>query len=273
MFSFSYLVSALVVLANEVFPVKAIRFGAFDGEEHPYVGLMVALNASGYPMWRCSGSLLSSKVFLTAGHCTFSASRVEIWFNADVEAGRPGNGYPTKPYNGAPIKGDAGGTPYTHPDFDYDIIGPGDVGVVILDDDYESANGVYGTLPSLNQLDAFKTNKRGQKFTIVGYGLQYASPVESKIEAYLVRKNTTVDLIQINSGFVRDYAMMFSNNAVTGGSCFGDSGGPAFFNDSDVVAGVSSFGQNQNCAGTGSYFRMDRASALDWVMNTSKRAY
>ena len=262
-FAFSYLVSALVVLANKVFLVKAIRYGALDEDAHPYVGLMVALDASGKDMYRCSGSFLSSKVFLTAGHCTFKASRVEIWFDADVDAGRPDNGYP--------FTGDAGGMPITHLDYDdegftnRDVGNNTDVGVVLLDRPYESANGVYATLPSRNQLDAFKTNEPGQKYTIVGYGFQYASPVE--IEAARVRMNATVDLIQINDGIAGDNAMVVSNNAVTGGPCYGDNGGPAFFNDSNGVAGVVSFGSlNQNCAGTGVYFRMDRASALDWVL-------
>jgi hypothetical protein len=34
---------------------------------------------------------------------------------------------------------------------------------------------------------------------------------------------------------------MLSANAATGGTCFGDSGGPHFIGDSNVLAGVSSF--------------------------------
>ena len=43
-------------------------------------------------MWRCSGTLLSWTLFLTAGHCTEApAAHVEIWFDADVESGIPAN--------------------------------------------------------------------------------------------------------------------------------------------------------------------------------------
>ena len=66
-----------------------ITDGVLDGNGHPYVGLMVAQDAKGKPLWRCSGTLLSSQLFLTAGHCTEApAAHVEIWFQADVESGR-----------------------------------------------------------------------------------------------------------------------------------------------------------------------------------------
>src|SRR3970040_1474328 len=92
-------------------PAGAITDGELDGNGHPYVGLMVAQTATGTPLWRCSGTLISARGFVTAGHCTEApAAHVEIWFAADVESGIPGNGYPKK--------GDVGGTPYTHPDYD-----------------------------------------------------------------------------------------------------------------------------------------------------------
>jgi V8-like Glu-specific endopeptidase len=58
---------------------------------------MVAQTAKGEPLWRCSGTLLSPTIFLTAGHCTEQpAAHVEIWFDADVEHFIPQNGYPYK---------------------------------------------------------------------------------------------------------------------------------------------------------------------------------
>jgi secreted trypsin-like serine protease len=59
--------------------------------------------------------------------------------------------------------------------------------------------------------------------------------------------------------------MLLSNNANTGGTCFGDSGGPNFLGTSNIVAAVTSFGINGNCAGTGGVFRMDRQGVNDWV--------
>ena len=76
----------------------------------------------------------------------------------------------------------------------------------------------------------------------------------------------TPKLNQINvPGFTGDFSLLLSNNANTGGTCFGDSGGPNFLGSSNVVAGVTSFGINGNCAGTGGVFRMDRQNVLDFV--------
>ena len=44
--------------------------GNFEPDfEHEYVGLVVFYDANGDFLWRCSGSLLTDTVFLTAGHC------------------------------------------------------------------------------------------------------------------------------------------------------------------------------------------------------------
>jgi len=66
-------------------------------------------------------------------------------------------------------------------------------------------------------------------------------------------------------GFTGDFSMLLSNNHHTGGTCFGDSGGPNFLGDSNVVAGITSFGLNGNCAGTGGVFRTDRQDVQDFI--------
>jgi secreted trypsin-like serine protease len=74
-------------------------------------------------------------------------------------------------------------------------------------------------------------------------------------------------LDQINTGFVGDFSLLLSNNAATGGTCFGDSGGPNFLGSSSVIAGVTSFGLNGTCGGTGGVFRLDRQNVLDFITN------
>ena len=255
-------VLALVVLvALSAATVLAIKYGELDGNRHPYVGLMVAKAANGTPLWRCSGTLLSPTVFLTAGHCTEApAAHVEIWFAADVQSGYPANGYP--------YTGDVGGTPSTHPDFNPNAFFLYDLGVVVLD--APVVMPAYGALPQLNQLDGLKT-RRGQQdvgFTAVGYGMQASFPDAAawKDQAFKIRMVAYPRLVQINvPGSTGDFSMLLSNNANTGGTCFGDSGGPNFIGTSNVIAGVTSYARNGNCAGTGGVYRVDRADDLNWL--------
>src|SRR5918995_6443324 len=98
------LLLTLTLVFSMIGVAGAVTDGELDGERHPYVGLMVAQDAKGNPLWRCSGTLLSAKLFLTAGHCTEApAAKVAIWFQSDVESGIPANGYP--------FKGQVSGTP------------------------------------------------------------------------------------------------------------------------------------------------------------------
>ena len=251
---------AVLAAAVVALPASAITDGSPDGDAHPYVGLMVAQDGDGNPLWRCSGTLISPTLFLTAGHCTETpAAHVEIWFDADVESGIPANGYP--------LTGEASGTPFTHPQYDPNAFYLHDLGVVVLGEPV--AASTYGELPSLNQLDALKSGKvkKDTFFTAVGYGLQKAFPDAAswKDVALRVRMVSHPRLIQINTGYTGDGSIILSNNANTGGTCFGDSGGPNFLGDSNVVAGVTSFGKNGTCAGQGGVYRVDRADDLDWL--------
>ena len=256
-------VAVLVVVALAAVRMKAITDGELDGNRHPYVGLMVAQAADGTPLWRCSGTLLSPTLFLTAGHCTEApAAHVEIWFDADVESGIPGNGYP--------FKGDAGGKPFTHPNYDPRAFFLFDLGVVVLKQGVMMPQ--YGALPQLNILDKM-ASARGQQdvtFTAVGYGLQQSFPDQASFLEHnqRVRMLARPHLLQINTGFTGDFSILLSNNANTGGTCFGDSGGPNFIGDSNVVGGVTSFGINGNCAGTGGVYRVDRADDLNFLQKT-----
>jgi len=252
---------ALAMVLTMVAAAGAITHGELDGDGHPHVGLMVADDADGNPMWRCSGTLISPWVYLTAGHCTYGAAGATIWFEADVEAGIPGNGYP---FGGETT---VDGTAYTHPMYDDDAFFLYDLGVVVLDEPVYLDG--YGTLPELDELDAMKKRRGRQNttFTSVGYGLQRINPVF--VEADRVRMVAHPHLIQINTpGFTGDFSILLSNNHSTGGTCFGDSGGPNFIGDSNVVGGVTSFGVNGNCAGTGGVYRVDRADDLDWLWGT-----
>src|SRR5215212_2549435 len=51
-------------------PTRAITGNYVEDTEHPFVGLVVFYDTGGEFLGRCSGSLLTPYVFLTAGHCT-----------------------------------------------------------------------------------------------------------------------------------------------------------------------------------------------------------
>ena len=247
--------TALLATALAV-PAVAITDGTPDGNGHPYVGIMVAQNAAGAPMWRCTGTLLSPTIFLTAGHCTEApAAHVEIWFDKGP--------IPVSP-TGYPYVGDVGGTPHTHPQFDPNAFYLYDLGVVVLDEPVHMA--AYGALPTLNQLDSLKV-RRSTTFTSVGYGLQKSFPDAAAWKEVAIRARLVAypHLLQINTPWTGDGSMLLSNNANTGGTCFGDSGGPNFLGDSNVVAAVTSFGISPTCGGTGGVYRVDRADDLAWL--------
>jgi secreted trypsin-like serine protease len=252
---FAALAAALVI---GIAPAGAITDGALDGEGHPYVGLMVAQDKKGNPLWRCSGTLISPKVFLTAGHCTEApAARAQIWFLSDVQATLATNGYPNR--------GEVAGKTYTHPEYNPNAFFIRDLGVVVLD--RAVSKSTYGKLPAQDSLDKLKPGS-STVFTAVGYGLQKSFPDAAswKEQASRTRYYANPHLIQINGGLVGDFSLLLSNNANTGGTCFGDSGGPNFYPaNSTTVAGVTSFGLNGNCAGTGGVFRVDRSWSLNWL--------
>jgi hypothetical protein len=258
----AFLAAAALVASLAANPAHAITNGELDGNNHPYVGLMIAKDIDGLPLWRCSGTLMRPDLFLTAGHCTQApAVSAEIWFNSD-EASIRASGYPL-------TGGQTRGRTYTHPQYQ-----PGpwfflyDLGVVVLDVPVNSQ--AYGRLPQLGELDEL-ARRRGQKdltFTAVGYGLQQSSPVDDRIIRSLNRMFSTPRLIQINAGsgaFTGDFAIRLSNNPTTGGMCYGDSGGPNFIGSSNVLGGVTSYGMNGNCAGTGGVYRLDTLDDLIWL--------
>ena len=257
------LAAIVTLLLVAVAPASAITKGGEvdSSNQYPYVGLMVAY-VDGVPSWRCTGTLVSPKLFVTAGHCTDGADHVEIWFDYDLTDAELHN-YPSGP-------GDASGTPYTHPDYDPDAFYLHDLGVVVLDGrGYRTPNGTYAQLPGEDDAGMLDGLPVGTSFTTVGYGLQSAYPEgtpadENLTDAERVRMIAHPKLMQyVSDPTAGNFALHVSTNSKTGGTCFGDSGGPTFYNGTLVA--VTSFGYTDTCAGRAGIYRLDQTDDLEWL--------
>jgi hypothetical protein len=257
-----------VLLLALMTPVEAITNGQPDNGAHPYVGLAV-FDAPDpdtgvvRPMWRCSGSLLSPTLFLTAGHCTDGAVAARVWLDEDVESN------PEYPYSGSTSYD---GVPWTHPLFKIGY-GPGaprfithDVGVIVLTEPVPvEVVGEYAQLPTQGLVDTLKMKTEVWQ---VGYGAQYQTrgggpPVWSGRRVRLIAPAL---LIASNDVFSEEFMKLTANPAqCKGGTCFGDSGGPNLLAGTDTVLAVTSWGTNGNCAGVSYAFRVDTADSLDFI--------
>ncbi len=252
------LVAILAMILGSVGVGNAIVFGWPDGEDHPYVGLMVA-DVDGEPAWRCSGTLIAPQVFLTAGHCTFEATGARVWFDTDLTDNEE------YPYGG---ETSVEGTPIPHPNFSGALTIPqtSDVGLVILDEPVTDLG--FGELPAVGLADELNTAPGSEAMlNIVGYGRQQVKPENI---AEKVRFQATPMLVELNGAISGGWNIHLSSNpgegGGTGGTCYGDSGGPALAEEgSNVVLGVGSFVFNSNCRGVGYYYRVDTEYAQDFI--------
>ena len=223
----------------------AITYGTPDGNAHPNVGLLIRKLGNAYrPI--CSGTLVSEEVFLTAGHCTDSLEENQEDAYVTFRSGPPFSVAEFLP-----------GTPYGHPDLSADI------GVVVLND--RVTDILPARIPSAAYLDGFAT-QRGLSsvyFTQVGYGAQSIRP---RFVWELVRYQGVSDLVSLGTALFDGYLQTTANPGdERSGICFGDSGGPAFFEGTDIVVAVHAFGNNINCKGISSNYRVDIATSLDFL--------
>jgi hypothetical protein len=269
---FAFLI-ALVVLAVSVGVAGAITNGVPDGDDHPYVGLLVfdvyVPGVGNVPAWRCSGALIAPNVVLTAGHCTDGAVAARIWFDEIVE------GNPEYPFSGDTSYD---GEPYTNPDYRSpdNPYGGGnglpafsyrDVGIVVLDKRVKKKSvDVYAELPSSGLVDSLQ-NKTPIDF--VGYGVQDqihgGGPpywgIRDKVRLYAPSELVSGEFVHSDE-FMR---VAFNPGGGTGGLCFGDSGGPDLLGGTNTVLAVNSYVTNYNCAGVGYSSRVDIPEVLEWI--------
>lgn len=239
----------IAVLAS---PARAITNGSPDGTAHSYVGIA----SSGDEF--CSGTLLSPRTFVTAGHCTadFAGSGQPTFVTFD-----PNEGQSSRYFTG---------TPYTEPGF-FNIppqqvgvpasIGH-DLGVIVLDQPVDLSS--YGTLPAIGALDG----ATGTPVTLVGYGAQAWVPQPGgRIPIFtFVRTQAPATLINDTNANGDEFVRVSTNPGQDqGGIGPGDSGSPAFLDETTTVAAVGSHVTNPTGSGTTYSTRLDTAEAQTFL--------
>lgn len=283
-------IGAVGLLAATAMPAGAITYGEPDAGEHPYVGFMIFFDPNEPGWFSCTGTLLDEDTFLTAGHCTWgigtdgqavgTSGGTDVWVTFDGEdvlAGWPARAdYPTEAalYDARRAwlesHGFIQGTAIPHPDYD-DFSGypvTFDVGVVELSTDVEL--DIYGELAELGAVEtlAGKTgrNRNNALVETVGYGIQSVQPHPQDVET---RYKSTSRIVQVNSNTSDGGNLHTLNNPSVvggkGGSCFGDSGGPVFINNTNEVLAVVSFGPSATCHGADYSWRVDTESSYDFL--------
>ena len=242
-------VSALDVAA----PALAITDGGRD-EIHTNVGLVRFTTADG--RFRCSGTLISPTVVLTAGHCTEGpATNVYVSFDTDLALDplQPGITPAEKALREAHyITGTA------HPDPGWtgrlSFAKQHDQGVVVLDAPASSkwAGIEPAPLPPVGYLDQSQGQLKNETFTLVGYGVDIGA---KKAQIVIRERRSTTSYLKNVQSEVVVFQINDNDSKAGGGSCFGDSGGAVFLNG--FVLGDASYVNSFSCNATGSYQRVD----------------
>jgi hypothetical protein len=244
----------------------AITGGEID-TVHKNVGLVRFTTADG--RFRCSGTLISQTVVLTAGHCTEGpATNVYVSFDDALQPDplQPGITPAEKAAREARyITGTA------HPDPGWDgklsISKQHDQGVVVLS---APANSKWpgitpAPLPPVGYLDGNQGALKNETFTLSGYGVDIG---DKKTQIVIRERRMTTSFLKNVQSEVVVFQINDKDSKAGGGSCFGDSGGPVFLNG--FVLGDASYVNSFSCNATGSYQRTDTAYArafLDQFLN------
>ena len=252
-------VRALVVVAvlAALMPAgqsSAITFGNFDGNRHPNVGAIVAeWREEGQKDLLCSGTLIDERVFLTAAHCTEYLASIdigpdEVWVTFD----------PTFDEDSPLIAG-----AYTsHPGYNQRQSDPKDIAVVELEEDGGADPAI---LPEANRLTRMRNagTLDGEWFTAVGYGTVRENKKKGPhaLEDNDNRYYATQEFNTLTKSWLK---LSMNPSTGSGGTCYGDSGGPHFLRDTSLIVSITITGDAQ-CRATDVTYRLDTRVARNFL--------
>jgi secreted trypsin-like serine protease len=250
---------AAVALTVATSPAGAITFGRFDDHRHPNVGALVAeWRTPGVKSLFCSGSLISPTVFLTASHCTVAlAARGikphQVWVTFD----------PTFDEKSPLIRGTYHTNPLYASGGENDTF---DIAVIVLD---HAVNRTPVQLPPKGLLDDLKASHelRNATFTAVGYG-SVRNTITGGFDELLdnsKRRFVTQSFLALEPAWLQ---LSMNSAAGSGGTCYGDSGGPHFLGgpSSNLQVSLTVTG-DAVCKATDTTYRLDTGSARQFLSN------
>jgi secreted trypsin-like serine protease len=248
------LLCAAAVLAGLA---QAITFGEPDGTRHPQVGALVAdwNEDSPGPDQFCTGTLVDDNLFLTAAHCMVGwPEDQEFWVTFepqyDETAANPRRLHRVTDFT-------------IHEGYGHDSADLHDLAIVEL----ASAPNVapaelveFGFFDTLSQQEL-----RELTFTTVGYGLVR----ESKTGGPHGLIDRTDRLVAQQTFLSLEPAWLNLNmnpSTGSGGTCFGDSGGPHFLGGmtSNLLVSITVTGDAM-CRATDKTYRLDTESAQEFL--------
>jgi hypothetical protein len=239
-----------------------------DGVSHPNVGALVD-RLGAY----CSGTLVPGQsgtpVFLTAAHCAPDrGNTVYVTFDAKYDAER--KNFPDGTSSDGPPQVGEEYLGTIHADTINDIAvvtfnptdNPDDPG---YDPDNSTLKDIppdkLAKLPSVHQFDSVA---KGQRFTAVGYGATSGSSNDYGVRRYAASTFKSVD---------RTYLRLSQHNG-SGGTCYGDSGGPNFLraavsgDETNIIASTTITGDTW-CKATNVTLRLDTDSVQTFLTRQS----
>jgi len=256
------LLVSLVLLGVVAAQAQAVTNGEPDGNRHPYVGIAIQFipDQPGF-VTVCSGAAISATQFLTASHCFDPSRPVYVSYKS-----------------GPPLslaKDFTEGVFYRNPGWCLGC-GPGlpgfdthDVAVIVLNKKVNP--GGFAALPKAGLVD---TLPMGTPVDLVGYGVQgFVRGGGQPEQVFLfTRYYAPSQLVASENVQSVEFIKLTANPSQgTGGTCFGDSGGPDLLGGTNTRLAVNSYVTNGNCAGVTYSNRVDLPEVLAFIASIPSR--